>query len=401
MEHYQIKFSIGTVSKELDLSHDITLLKAALLYADEIEIIGMMEYALGILIPQIINSPKGGFDCIEKLLPLFESLGSQEVQNVVMQTRAILEQMQPFLHFKNKKMRNKQEMQVAINIGRMENVIISELKKVIDNLSESSHLNELQELINTKIVSISNYSLQVFDVDRMSEKYLEKICQIATSKNAFPVFDSITTDLINSIINLGIINTGNMNKEVANHAGIANGILSTLPSLAEAEFNELVEIKKELFNPLQNFRKSIFDFSKEIESAPWDNDFQYDCLKLYHTKVVPQINEINALIRDNGIIKNIARNALKDSSIRASASVVAGGLSTVITASQNIVDVSAIITGIIKSGATIGTTAAVVTGLLKSGDIALTAYNDYKSIKQKIEGNSMYFYYKASEALNR
>ena len=41
-----MKFTIGTVSNSLDLAEDLKLIKSSILYADEIELIGMAEYAL-------------------------------------------------------------------------------------------------------------------------------------------------------------------------------------------------------------------------------------------------------------------------------------------------------------------------------------------------------------------
>ena len=41
-----MKFTIGTISNFQDYSKDLNLIKSAVLYADEIELIGMVEYGL-------------------------------------------------------------------------------------------------------------------------------------------------------------------------------------------------------------------------------------------------------------------------------------------------------------------------------------------------------------------
>ncbi len=40
------KFTIGTISNSLDLAEDLKLIKSSILYADEIELIGMAEYGI-------------------------------------------------------------------------------------------------------------------------------------------------------------------------------------------------------------------------------------------------------------------------------------------------------------------------------------------------------------------
>ena len=60
-----------------------------------------------------------------------------------------------------------------------------------------------------------------------------------------------------------------------------------------------------------------------------------------------------------------------------------------------------IICDIVKSGATAGTIAAVVSGLLRTGNVVLSSLDECKSEKRKVEGNSMYFYYKAGKLLEK
>ena len=113
-----IKFSIGTVASKLDLTENITLIKSSLLYADEIEMIGIMEYMLSILVPQIVNSSEDAFKTIKKLLPFIETLETKEAKEIVNNVKAILEQVEPFIYCKTKKRRNKKEILAAMKIIR-------------------------------------------------------------------------------------------------------------------------------------------------------------------------------------------------------------------------------------------------------------------------------------------
>ena len=53
-----MKFTIGTVSGHLEFTEDINLIKSALLYADEVEIIGILEYAVFKYLPSRVNDAK-------------------------------------------------------------------------------------------------------------------------------------------------------------------------------------------------------------------------------------------------------------------------------------------------------------------------------------------------------
>ena len=55
--------------------------------------------------------------------------------------------------------------------------------------------------------------------------------------------------------------------------------------------------------PLENFRTAIYNFSERITSMPWDDDFQYECIKLYDTEVIPKVNELNELSSNTSVLK--------------------------------------------------------------------------------------------------
>ena len=128
---------------------------------------------------------------------------------------------------------------------------------------------------------------------------------------------------------------GHVNQEVLIHAGLATNILMTLPTLESASADEILDFKKELQGPLVNFRKAIYGFAESVESHPWDKDFQYDCLKIYSTEVLPRVEELNTLSSETSVLKNMGRKVLADEEFRKKVSWATGGLITTITTSSN------------------------------------------------------------------
>ena len=62
-----MKFTIGTASSNMEFEEDYKLIKSALLYADEIELIGMAEYAIYNYLPKCFSNAND----IEKILTCF------------------------------------------------------------------------------------------------------------------------------------------------------------------------------------------------------------------------------------------------------------------------------------------------------------------------------------------
>ena len=69
-----MKFTIGTVSNFQDYRNDLKLIKSSLLYADEIELIGMTEYAVYKYLPRVLDSQKDLDEFIAGLLPLLDTV---------------------------------------------------------------------------------------------------------------------------------------------------------------------------------------------------------------------------------------------------------------------------------------------------------------------------------------
>ena len=151
--------------------------------------------------------------------------------------------------------------------------------------------------------------------------------------------------------------------------------------------------------PLDNFRIAVYDFSQKITSMPWDDDFQYECLKLYDTEVVPKVNEINELSSETSVLKNFGSRVLADEEERRKLGYVGAGLITTITTGTNIASALGILENLIHMGSKIGLTGATVTAFLKTADLLNQSSKEVKEKKSEIQKNVMYYYYKASKKI--
>ncbi|MGN0633757.1 MAG: hypothetical protein ACI4JW_07785, partial [Oscillospiraceae bacterium] len=270
---------------------------------------------------------------------------------------------------------------------------------VVEERLNNPGINQLQSLVDRNIINIYDYSYNGFSLEELTGGYFANLLGTIKHGGSYPLFDSISANVVSSVTNNKFLDFSKMDKEIIRHAGIAHNILSTLPTLEKASIDEILDFKKDMLIPLNNFRTAIYGFTEKITSMPWDDDFCYECVKLYDTEVMPKVNELNELSSETSVLKNFGRQVLNDEEERKKLGYVGAGLITTITTNSNIFDALNFLENIIRAGAKLGLTAAGVTAFLKTADVLRQAKSEANEKKREMEGNVMYYYYKASKRI--
>ena len=393
-----MKFTIGTASSSMNFEEDLKLIKSSLLYADSIELIGMAEYAIFNYLPRCFENSKNIDNMLKSFIPFLTAFDNEEAKVLVEQLNNASESLEPYMpYMRKKKKRNKQEILAQIQFQKAEKQMVAMLEKAKTELLDSNGIKEIQGLRDRNIISIYDYSYNGFSIDELTGGYFANLLGTIKHGGSYPLFDSISSDVLSSVVNTKILDFSKTDKEVIRHAGVANNILSTLPTLEKASVDEILDFKKSMKEPLDNFRLAMYKFSEQITSMPWDDDFKYECIKLYDTEVIPKVNEINALSSETSVLKNFGSKVLADEDERRRMGYVGAGLITTITTGSNIADALGVLENFIRMGAKVGLTAAGVTAFLKTADILKQAHIDTKDKKREMKGNVMYYYYKAAK----
>ncbi len=395
-----MKFTIGTASNSLGFEELYGLIKSSLLYADEIELIGMVEYAIFKYFPNRVNSVKDFDSLMNSFLPFLKSIDNDDAKNVVFQIEELknkVDQYMPYL--KKNRRRTKDELLAQLKMNKMINEQKDALALAAAHFAETPLSKEIQGLMEKGVVSVFDYGFEDFNFDKLAGGYFGNLIRVMQNHTAFPLFDKTSSDVISSLSENKILDLGHVNQEVLVHAGIATNILMTLPTLEKASFDEILSFKKEMEGPLVNFRKAIFDFSEMVESHPWDEDFQYDCLKIYSTEVAPRVEELNELSSETSVLKNMGRKVLADEEIRKKASWAVGGLVTTITTTSNMMGAINVFRDWILGLSLLVVAPNAASAFLKTLSMRSEAKEEVKKYEKEIHGNSMYYYYKASKEL--
>ena len=258
-----MKFTIGTVSSSIEFEEDLKLIKSSLLYADEVELIGMAEYAVYKYLPRQLSSAKDLDSIITCFVPLLKALDNEQMQDMAEQLVNVSNMLAPYhTILKKKKYRTTQEIIAQMLAKQGEKECRELLDKVVQESQKHPATQEIKGLIEKKQISLFDYGFNNFNVDELTGSFFANLLGTMKHGTAYPLFDTISSEIVGSIINEKVLDFCSTDKEVLRHAGVATEILMTLPTLEGATVDEILDFKKDLKVPLDAFRSAIYIFSE-------------------------------------------------------------------------------------------------------------------------------------------
>lgn len=393
-----MKFTIGTVSSSMEFEEDLKLIKSSLMYADEVELIGMAEYAIYKYIPKCLGNAKDIEGILTSFIPMLETFENPKSRNLANQMKNLLATVSPYMpYLSKKKCRSSQEIIAQMKVKNIEKQCRESLEGAFNIMLNNSSTKEIKRLVDRNIISVYDYDMVGFNVDVLSGSYFANLLGTIKHSKSYPLFDDSSSNIVRAVIGKKRLDLNDTDKEVLRHAGVATNILMTLPTIDSASVDEILDFKRDMKVPLDNFRKAVYIFSERITSLPWDDNFEYDCLKLYNTEVLPCVNEINELSSETNVLKNFGAKVLSDGEVRRKLGYIGAGLATTITTGSDFTVALGVVENMIRGGAKIGLSAVAVSAFLKTADLLNQAVKESKEKKLKLQNNVMYYYYKAAK----
>lgn len=375
-----LDFTVAIAPSLKNIDRELQYVKSALLYADKVTLISPMAY-LYVQLSESRNNlnEKSIIRLFKYVLPLCE----KEDPETFKQGQEVINQISALVFSKQYK---------ALSMPRK-----LELKRILNNFSQKiddcllkiiseTQGEQLKHLLQSEKLVLKKFEQSLADVDGCVSEYFEMLQD--SVRTSFPLFDEISSNLMEAAVKARIVRLSNTDFRKITHAGVSDNIIHRLPSFDLASVDEILDIRKELQDPLIRFRAKMLEYSDSIQVMPWDKDFVPECSILYEKEIAPAILEIEERTKENGFIRNLAKNMITDGDFLKSA----GGLMVGVAAAGVISSFSQAVsmdTAIITAG-----------GAWAAQKIALT-YDEYSKAKQEITKNDLYFYYQAGKLLNK
>jgi hypothetical protein len=213
--------------------------------------------------------------------------------------------------------------------------------------------------------------------DKAYDEYVETICRAIGDGGTYPLFDDLTGDVVGKAVRRGLLSPTPGAKKRGKHGGLSGDLLRRLPLFERASVAEVLEIRSELLPHLEAFREAVAEAAAVIESASWDGArFAEEAELVFREKVAPAVGRIERAVQDD--------RSKKELSYRYGPLAAVGGASSL--------------------GAFLGTGSALAGLAVLAANLAAAGYQGRASARtrrKELEGERLYFYYRAGRMLGR
>lgn len=310
---------------DLSVATEVRLVKAALLYADDVT---------------LTSANAAMLDQAGKLLDAPERVRARrllEVASVLLDP----DQQQLMAITRNRKARRKIKA-----IGKLEEGVsdeVRETERVIRQQRHDAGMEELEPAIDAGLLKIDELGYTPVELvqdcillaagkrgrstagNRSVEVLFERIGAVASlGAGTYPLFDAGARDLVAMMIREGRIE--NPAVRPAGEVALSTHHIDYIPTFPDATVSEIIDVRRALERPLVGFRAAMATMSGKLEVAVWEPGFAEEADALYRAEVGPELDALTDAVRASGALTLLRDVALSPTPYAAGGAFLALGL---------------------------------------------------------------------------
>lgn len=347
----------------LDVAHETTLVKAALLYADRVT----------------LASPRVA------LLASFASIlavGEVERADVALQMVQVMPEGRDIAarvrSLRRKKHKTVDERYRLLKMEQQLRATGAELAKKVEELLTGAGVAELAAAMGAGVVDLDALGMgEAGAIDNVAHRLGDVLAKVVSpGSTTYPLLDESTNSLVRAMVREGMIPGG----PVATTAepALAASWIGDMEAFPGAPIEAVLDARAALRNPLVRFRAAVLQVSRDLEATPLDEEWQRTAEEAYREHVAPALLELRQLAEEQKVL-SLLRHATSADALK---KVGAAGLGLF---GATTADVPAIV------GAAVGVAAEVGSAMV----------GRYQELADRSRANAFLFLYEADRELAR
>ncbi len=369
--HLAVITAIANNGQTLNFQHEVDLVKASVLYADDVEILSlgsqmirqMNEFAAGDsmnlwgLLAGLDDdtlrylNPDLDPEQLRQLIPLLEL-----DPNALRAVSATVPDMGPLSEFAN----------VLDQARDTADSSMEEMRAMFQQMRVDSGLVELEPAVRKQLVRFNENIALGDEMDTVIGTFIKQLKRYLLDPKWFVLVDEDIASLARALINEGHLKPPQRSISNAGEAALGTGLVSRLPAFTGPPMDELLDLRRDLGEPLGRYRRKVSHIRSELRSEPFDEHIEAEIDAVCRTEVEPAIGEIRQAMADHGLVKEQLKAFAGDLGDFVKGRSIPTGLTIF---SANVLDIGDVLAmGLNAAGAGMAVAPAVAKGLLARAD---------------------------------
>jgi hypothetical protein len=296
----------------VSLERDITLVKAALLYADEVELVSPGAAMLGSVASVAVRGEAGLLELIQRLDPTtLQALGgpTSDQMRTLLPILGLLRNLDPAQLRAIPGAEEFAEQLASFSAGMAQSA--QQFSDVTENLLVTAGAEELTPAIDSGVLTLSSAGL-VEDMTGMGDM-LVNFPDIVKAHLANPrsrlMFDDDLATLVRAMIREGIAEPHHLAVTHAGQAAVGSGLVTRLPAFVAPPMAEVLNLRSDLQDPLTNYRAAVVRLADRLTTKAYEAENAAEIDDLWTSDVRPALVRMREEMAQHGLVRELAREA--------------------------------------------------------------------------------------------
>ena len=320
--HLPMHVTVATAGRirGLSLAEELRLVKAALLYADQVTLASLGTASLAAAAELLSGSDAQRARRMMEVASVLMDPEQQRLLGLLRSRRA------------RRAVRGYHELEASMT------PFVREIEGVVEGLRTESGAAELDAAVSAGILRIEPLDLDPVAFIReavlaaklrevgsqlgaaplssardAAEPAVRSLLQIigrtiAPNSDTFPLFDKEAGDIVRDMIGSGLSQP--VSTLPPAQSRLAATFIGTLPAFPDATVSEIVDVRRGIERSLIEFRSAVAGMATEVHEAAWDPGFNHEAQAPFIRTVQPALRQVEENLNDLGITSLVKHVAL-------------------------------------------------------------------------------------------
>lgn len=190
----------------------------------------------------------------------------------------------------------------------------SQLRESTERQLTESGMAELLPAFEAGVVylSPSGISEDVSTSDQFAEAALAILAGLLMDPTSHVILDATASRLASRLVETGELRPDDLALRHAGEAAVGTGLVARLPAFVDPPVTELLDLRRDLSGPLMRYRSASMRMASTLAHESFDPRSGVEIDDLWRREVAPALADIKDGLADHGLIREMAKSTFKD-----------------------------------------------------------------------------------------